>query len=68
MEMGFGVIGIGTWGRLHARVYASTPGVRLAALCDTDPERMRQSRTEFGDVPVYGDYRELLRIEAQANA
>ena len=25
---GFGVIGAGTWGELHARTYASTPGAR----------------------------------------
>lgn len=28
---GFGVIGAGTWGLLHARVYAATPGTFLAA-------------------------------------
>jgi predicted dehydrogenase len=38
-EIGFGVIGVGTWGELHARVYSTTPGVRLAAVCDTRVER-----------------------------
>jgi hypothetical protein len=33
-ETGFGVIGVGTWGELHAMVYASTPGARLVAVFD----------------------------------
>lgn len=59
-EMGFGVIGVGTWGQLHARVYASTSGARLAALCDANSERARQISESLGGVPVYDDYRELL--------
>lgn len=57
MDVGFGVIGAGTWGTLHARTYASTPGVRLAAVCDLDPERARQAA---GGARVATDYRELL--------
>ena len=37
---GFGVIGAGIWGELHARTYATTPGARLAALCDLDSARL----------------------------
>jgi len=31
-----GVIGVGTWGQKHARVYASLENVRLAGVCDPD--------------------------------
>ncbi len=59
-EVGFGVIGVGTWGQLHARVYASTRGVRLAAVCDTNAERAGNIAGECGGAAVYADYRELL--------
>ena len=45
---GFGVIGAGTWGSLHARVYASTPGARLAVVCDQDVERARKVAAPAG--------------------
>ncbi len=59
-ETGFGVIGVGTWGELHARVYASTPGARLAAVCDSDLERAKRVGSSCGAARVYADYRELL--------
>jgi predicted dehydrogenase len=59
-EIGFGVIGVGTWGELHARVYSTTPGVRLAAVCDTRVERAQQIGEACGASKVYHDYHELL--------
>ena len=59
-EVGFGVIGVGTWGELHAKVYASTPGARLAAVCDANGERARQVGGACGAAQIYTDYRELL--------
>jgi len=56
---GFGVIGAGTWGLLHARVYAATPGTFLAAICDLDAERAASAASIAG-ARVYTDYRELL--------
>ncbi|MBI0418032.1 MAG: hypothetical protein ITD46_02620 [Nitrosospira sp.] len=35
---GFGVIGVGTWGKLHARVYSHLSGGRLIAVCDADQQ------------------------------
>jgi len=58
---GFGVIGAGTWGELHARIYATTPGVRLVALCDLDSERLAAVNTTVGGgARLYADYRALL--------
>ena len=67
MELGFGVIGLGNWGELHAKVLASTPGVRLAAVCDADLTRARQVSERLGGVPAYRDYPDLLadaRVQA----
>ncbi len=33
-KVGFGLIGTGLWGEMHARTYASTPGAELKAVCD----------------------------------
>ncbi|MDQ3815411.1 MAG: Gfo/Idh/MocA family oxidoreductase [Armatimonadota bacterium] len=62
-ETGFGVIGVGTWGELHALVYANTPGARLAAVCDTDAARAERVGTACGAARIYTDYRELLADE-----
>ena len=36
-----GVVGVGHLGSRHAEIYASMPGVRLAAVCDIDPAKAR---------------------------
>lgn len=59
--VGFGVIGTGTWGELHARVYASTRGAHLAAVCDANEDRARAVSASLGGVPVYTDYRAMLQ-------
>ena len=56
---GFGVIGAGTWGSLHARVYADLPGARLAAVCDADGDRAATAAAPTC-ARVYTDLREML--------
>ena len=58
-DAGMGVIGVGTWGKLHAEVYASTPGVRLEAVCDADEARATAVARECGGA-VFTSYVELL--------
>ncbi len=58
-DIGFAVIGVGTWGKLHAEVYASTPGVRLQAVCDADERRAAAVAREYGGA-VYARYDEML--------
>ncbi len=58
-ETDMGVIGVGTWGKLHAEVYASTPGVRLHAVCDADESRAASVAQECGGA-VYTRYDDLL--------
>ncbi|MFQ3661980.1 MAG: Gfo/Idh/MocA family oxidoreductase [Chloroflexaceae bacterium] len=57
-----GVIGVGSMGRNHARVYASMEGVELAAVSDTDPA----TATHIGAMyrcQAYTNYREMLEEE-----
>jgi predicted dehydrogenase len=41
-------------------VYASTPGARLAAVCDTNADRAREVSDSLGGVAAYTDYREIV--------
>lgn len=57
-----GVIGVGSMGRNHARVYASMEGVELAAVADPDA----QTAAKVGSMyrcTTYADYREMLHKE-----
>ena len=42
------VVGVGAFGRQHARVLASVPGAILVAVADHDPERAATVAAEFG--------------------
>ena len=58
-----GVIGCGRKGTQHARAWDLTPGSEVVAAAETDPENAELFRRRFG-VPVYEDYREMLRNES----
>ena len=53
-EIRIGIIGVGNMGGAHAKTIfeGSVPGLRLAALCDTDPVRRELLRAAY-PVPVY---------------
>ena len=59
-KVGMGVIGVGTWGELHAKVYANTPGVHLQAVCDANIERAAEVGERCSARKVYGDYHDML--------
>jgi UDP-N-acetylglucosamine 3-dehydrogenase len=62
MALRAGVIGLGTMGRHHARVYGELAGVDLVAVADSDPHAVAQAtrgRTWRG----YLDYRQMLERE-----
>lgn len=48
-HLGIGVIGLGI-GRWHVEEFSRLPGVRVAAACDRDPERLRETCAKF-DIP-----------------
>ncbi len=59
--MKFGLIGYGAWGRHHAAAIVQTPGAELAAICCKSEESAAAARRDYAGVPVYRDYRVLLR-------
>jgi predicted dehydrogenase len=53
------VIGVGSLGRHHARIYSELDGVELVAVCDTDEARAREYAEQYGGRAV-ADYRDLV--------
>jgi predicted dehydrogenase len=47
-----GVVGVGHIGRNHARILSELPGVKFAALLDSDPARAREIASAYGAEPV----------------
>ncbi|HEC33667.1 MAG TPA: Gfo/Idh/MocA family oxidoreductase [Chloroflexi bacterium] len=56
------VIGVGSMGRNHARVYDELPGVTLAAIADTSPGPLQETAARR-KVRGYSDYQEMLEKE-----
>jgi UDP-N-acetylglucosamine 3-dehydrogenase len=56
----WGVIGLGRFGRIHARALQSLHGVELVAVCRRDPAKLAEAAAEFGSVRTVTDYRHLL--------
>ena len=54
-----GVIGVGSLGQHHARVYASLPETELVGVVDALPERAREIASRF-DTGAYSDYKDLF--------
>jgi UDP-N-acetylglucosamine 3-dehydrogenase len=56
------VIGVGSMGKNHARVYSELPGVNLTAVVDDNPSIADSIASLYGAHP-YRDYREMLAAE-----
>ncbi|MBN1306090.1 MAG: Gfo/Idh/MocA family oxidoreductase [Anaerolineales bacterium] len=56
------VIGVGSMGKNHARVYSELPDVELAAVVDEDLSIAEDLSNKFG-TRAYTDYRKMLEIE-----
>jgi predicted dehydrogenase len=48
MTVRVAVVGVGSMGASHARVYSTLPGARLVAVCDSDPNRSAEIASRFG--------------------
>ena len=59
-QLGIGVIGVGTFGSLHARLYKQLGICELKAVADVNPKRLDEI-CPLLQVEGYGDYRELLK-------
>ncbi len=60
MRIGFGIIGLGTWGETHAKAYLSHVKSRLVAVCDTKPQRAKRIADMSPRCKAYTDFRDLL--------
>jgi len=58
-----GVIGVGSMGRHHARIYNTLPNVELVGVCDLDEQRVREVAEKFQTRPLS---REALLEAAEA--
>ena len=56
------VIGVGTMGRQHARVYSQIEGADLVAVADVDEQTARRVASEYG-VQYYTDHLQMLEEE-----
>lgn len=61
-QLRIGIIGVGNIGSAHAHCIATGQinGMRLTALCDTDPERRRVLTEQYPDIPIFEDHHALL--------
>jgi len=59
-KTGYGIIGCGGIGRVHARAVSNTPDVELIAVSDIVHEKADKLAHEFGARCAYAEYRDLL--------
>ena len=62
--IGIGIIGCGRIADMAYEGYRNIPGVRIAAVCDSDEEAALRRRAEWGASKHYTDYRKLLEDPA----
>jgi predicted dehydrogenase len=55
-----GVVGTGSWGRMHIRAYVQHPSADLVAICDLDKKRAAKTAKEFGVKKVFNNVNDLL--------
>jgi predicted dehydrogenase len=60
-KIGVGLVGCGTWGKVHARTYAASEAVSFVTACDKDPQRAEQLARNFGAGRYGSDWREVLK-------
>lgn len=54
------IVGAGTWGENHARIYQEHPFAEVTAICDMNREKAVQTAKRSGIENVYDDYNEML--------
>ncbi|MBP8989130.1 MAG: Gfo/Idh/MocA family oxidoreductase [Clostridia bacterium] len=55
------IIGAGTWGETHARIYQAHPMAQVVGICDQNINRAKALGSRLGISEVYGDYKDLLK-------
>src|SRR3990170_4532999 len=65
-KIGVAVIGIGDWGKNHARVYKELASTKLVAVCDANAERAKSVADQFGVKAYTSSSRMLKNDEIEA--
>ncbi len=60
-----GVIGVGSMGYHHARLYSQMPGLNLAGIADANGKLLKKVAAEY-NTTGYTDYNELLELDLDA--
>ncbi len=67
-KIGWGIIGYGVIGPVHAKAATLAPDAELLAVCDIDPAREAALRKDGYTVPFYTSHKEMLRKEPRIQA
>ncbi len=59
--IGYGIIGVGIWGEMHARLLSQEPQVNLRAVCDLNESRAREVAEKYHVPNWYTNYEDLLK-------
>src|SRR5919202_1708245 len=62
-EVKVGVVGMGRFGRLHARILSELPGCRVSALCEVDESALERCGREYGVEELYTNLEAMLGSE-----
>jgi predicted dehydrogenase len=55
------IVGAGTWGENHARIYQAHPMAEPVAICDQNMAKAQALAERLGIAEVYQDYQVMLR-------
>ena len=58
-----GMIGAGNIANIHIASYKKNPNVEIAAICDINPERLKETADKFGIEKRYASAAEMLASE-----
>ncbi len=62
-ELSIAVVGCGAFGNIHIAAWAAQFGIRLAAICDIDPERLTETAARIPGVAAYRTTQDLFAAE-----
>jgi UDP-N-acetylglucosamine 3-dehydrogenase len=65
-KLGVAVIGTGFWGKNHARIYDELENTNLVAVCDTNPEHVKDIAKKYGAKPYTNSVDMLKNSEIEA--
>jgi predicted dehydrogenase len=61
-SVGIAVVGTGDWGANLVRNFATLPGARLNALCDSDPKRLSAAAAKYPEARAVENVERLLEV------